>query len=260
MREDGRKAMQEYIETNDGYDYERWEAQLREIFSQIGIIRSLIEDEHTEENRERIIAANEKNWEDLLKTTTSEEGTKLIKAFLQLKTKDKKAIPVIQDFLGERARYATQMAREKAPPLTRIASEDAQRGPDEKNPTHEWLKGNEPAEIERRLSACKDVFTETNHPEKNIILYESIGALQSLSVILGKLREKIDEGEIEIPEISDVDNCLDEIHQARQMLVNAIIKNDRGETLFDIKKIKPSSIQRVHAIANAISEIKITST
>lgn len=260
MKEDERKTMQKHIERKDEYNYERWEAQLQEIFSQIGIIRSLIEDEYTEEDRERIITANKKNWEDLLKTTTSDEGRELREAFLQLKTKNKKATTIVQDFLGEHARHATQMAREKAPSLTHMASEDAHREPDKKNPTHEWLKGNEPAEIERKLAAYKDIFTETNHPGKDIILYEFIGAIQRLSVILEKLRKKIDNEELKIPEISDGDDCLDELHQARRMLVGAMVKSDYGETLFDITKIKSDAIQKVHVIANALSKIKITST
>ena len=254
-----REAARQHIEIPENkYNYARWHAQLEEIFTQLSIVRSLIEDEYTNEERARIVRTNALAWESFLKLVPSEDQVSLRDTFFLLGTHDSQAATTLRNRLGELARHAAEMIRTTAPSVVERQTMDNEREKDDRNPTHEWLKGNEAERIAEKLTEC--VNQVTKHDQLvHTSLYYGIGAIQSLYTIIEKLREKIDDGSIDVGG-RDAQDCLNLVTAARHMIVRALTPStDTDYPNINLATIDIDILNEAADIAGYLSVVKMTS-
>ncbi len=242
---------------DDGYNYERWEVRLGGLFTQLGIVRALAEGDFSDEEKERIIRANADEWKDIVAKFGENDRVVLQKAIDELGTHTKIAAREICDKLAEAIRFAGKMIRQTAPSVQQRDAIDAEREleGDAAHPTHEWLKGMEGAYLASHLS---DITAEIehNHGEAHMLYYE-IGSIQRIGVLIENLREKIDEGRIDIGD-RGAEDCADAILAARNMVVRAIIAPLPSKRCpeIDLTKIDIAMLDEVADIGGWLGVVK----
>lgn len=241
----------------DSYNYERWDAALGGIFTQLGIVRALSEGRFTPEELSRAVQKNDENFNEVLPLFPEDQRDELRKSFLALATQDTKAAAALRMQLGDLARYAGQRVRELAPSAAERQAIDAEREKenDIRHPTHAFLMGKEAENIvDRILTAVHVEFV----PNQAVYI---IGDLQRLLTIVEKLREKIDNEEIDVGG-RDTDTCVEKIVAARDMLVRVLLASDVGLDSRQTQKLSTSDsdiLDEAADIAGWLSVVRVTS-
>ncbi len=221
MQENRAAALSAFIEREDSYNYERWEERAQFLFELLGVLRGVTEGTLTRAEQETATRASRSAFILLERSSPKEDIEQLHTAILGLDTPNTQNENFLRDVIGSAIQYANRRMIETAPSANVRAAEDTAHvaAKETINPSHLWLNGQEPLEIANSLSAALD--TENGGPDYSF-LFSTIGTLQRLLVIVEKLRQRIDDGEIDIGG-RDTDECIEAITKARDTIIRALI-------------------------------------